>query len=53
VPYTILRFDPEIVTKVLHGSGLSSGINDISIPRLLNFLGFEHTRVEKSDIPLR
>lgn len=53
VPYTVLKFDPKLVTTVLHGPGLSSGINDISIPRFVNFLEFAHTKVEKSEIPLR
>jgi len=43
----------ELARRFDRSVSLSSGINDISVPRLVNFLGFEHTKVEKSEIPLR
>ena len=53
VPYVPLKFEPDLVKTILHGPGLTSGINDSSIRRLADTLGFAHVNVEKSDIPLR
>jgi len=53
VPYCLLPFTPDLITRILHAPGSASRINDQSLPRMLQSLVFGQTVVERSDIPIR